>query len=225
LFEPQEVAVVWREERAGGFPFDDAFADGSVGEDRRASGIAEKASADEDARIVVEKKRRATDFNTDGEDVFATTGCQQSLSGREIRQGRATSLADEIEVEDIGSEAEPFANVAGEAGAEVTRASADDEGVDLFSVCAGIGEGAFGGLGGEERGVFDVTGVKSVGGNIESFIDTVENKVARDDAVVAGEDFFDDGAGAGVKLPAEFGGRKNVPTFLLGESVLGGGCS
>jgi hypothetical protein len=116
------------------------------------------------------------------------------LSGRQVRQGSATSLADKIEIEDVWAEAEPFADIAGETGTEIASAGADDEGVDRVSIGASIGEGAFGGLGCEDRSVFQVAGVKNVRRDIESLVHTVENKVARDNAVIAGEDFFDDGA-------------------------------
>ncbi len=138
--------------------------------------------------------------------MFAAAGIEQGVCGRQVGQGCATSLANEIEIEDIRAQAEAFADVAREAGTEIASTGADDEGVDLLAIGPGIGEGAFSGLCREQRGVFHVAGMEDIGSDIESFIDTVENKVARDDAVVAGKNFLNDGARAGVKLTAKVGG-------------------
>jgi hypothetical protein len=83
----------------------------------------------------------------------------------------------------------------------------------------------FGGLRGEHWGMFRITVVENVGRDLESFVDTIEREMAGDDAVVAGKDFLDDCSRAGIELPAEVGRRKDVPTFSLRETLLGGGCS
>jgi hypothetical protein len=138
--------------------------------------------------------------------MLAAAGIEQGLSGRQVRQRRATSLADEIEIENVRAQAEAFANVAGEAWTKISSAGADDEGVDFVTIGSAVVEGAFSGLCSERGGMFHIAVVENVGSDIERFIDTVENKVSSDNAVITGEDFFDDGAGTGVESAAEVGG-------------------
>ena len=149
-----------------------------VGEDGCASAIAEETSADEDADVVVKEESGAADFDADGEDMLAAAGIEQGVSGCEIRQGCATALPNEIKIEEVRAQAEALTDVAGEARTQVAGAGADKEGIDLPASSSGVGKGAFGGLGCEQRRVPGVTGMKNVWSDIESFIDPVENKVA-----------------------------------------------
>src|SRR2546430_17173577 len=97
LFETQQVTVARREDRATGFPLNAAFVC-VVCEDGCPSAIAEETSADEDASVVVKEERGAADFDANAEDMLAAAGIEQGVSGCEIRQGCATTLANEIKI-------------------------------------------------------------------------------------------------------------------------------
>lgn len=138
----------------------------------------------------------------------------------EIRQGCAATLTDKIEIQDVRTKTETFTDVTGKSRTEIACAGAYDKSIDVvvFDFC--IGQSSFRGLGCEERGVFGISGVENVGRNLKRFIDTVESKMPGYDPIVAGEHFFDNGAGTGIELTAQLGSREHVPTFLLRKAML-----
>ena len=72
-----------------------------IREHRRARAVAKEARADEHAGIVIKVKRRAANFDADGQDFFGPAGGEDGLGGAQVRQRRATALADEIKREHV----------------------------------------------------------------------------------------------------------------------------
>ena len=103
-----------------------------VGQHRRARAVAEQAGADENAGVVIEIKRRAANFNADGENSPGAPGGENGLGRPQIRQGGAAALAHQIQGEDIRAQAKPFADVARQARAQIAGAGADEDGVNFI---------------------------------------------------------------------------------------------
>jgi len=69
--ESQRFALVGRETRRAEFPFDTALAGFRfIGQHRRAGTVAEKTRADEDTRIVIQKKCRTANLDAYGQNFF-----------------------------------------------------------------------------------------------------------------------------------------------------------
>src|SRR6185436_9982338 len=103
---------------------------GIVAEEDGARAVAEKAGADENARIVVDVEGGAADFDADREDALRLAGVEEGTGELEIRKSGPATVTDQIREEGGGAKAEQFTHITGEAGTEVTGTGADDQGVD-----------------------------------------------------------------------------------------------
>ncbi len=115
--------------------------------DGRRRAIAEEARADDHAGIVVEVEDGGADFDGDASDGGARVGREDVAGGAERRNRGAAAETDEVLEKRVGAQAELLGDVAGEAGAEIAGAGADEEGVELIRAEIGLGEG-----GGERAG-------------------------------------------------------------------------
>ena len=194
MAEPQRVAFGGHEARGGEFPFDPAaVGQWFVGQNGRAGAVGEQTRADQNAGIVIEKKSRAADLDADGENFFCATGGENGFGGAQIWQRRAAALADEVERENIRTQAELFADVTREAGTQIAGAGADEDGVHFLRPAVGVFQRALRGLGGKRRRVPGEAGLQGVGRLVKNFGERVERKMPRVNAVVAAENFFEDG--------------------------------
>ena len=171
-----------------------------VTQHHRARAVAKQTGADDDAGIVIEKKRGTANFDADGQNFFRPPGGKQSFGGPQVWQSRAAALADEVESEHVGAQAETFADIAGEAGAEVTGASADENGVNFRRRTIGIGEGALCGFGCERGSVFREAGVQNIRSQIKGLGKRVQSNVTCGDAVIAVENLSYDRARTGFEF-------------------------
>jgi len=154
--------------------------------------VGEEAGADEDAGIVVEVESRRADFDGDAGDGGVGV-CRENVAGAaEEGNGSAATETDEILEEGVGAEAEMFGDVAGETGAEVAGAGADEERVEVGWAEAELFEGGRERAGGERGGFGAEAGVELVGGEIEDVCEIGGGEVAFGDAVVALEDGAED---------------------------------
>lgn len=161
LFEAEGIPVAWAEEAPGNLPLHAALmCCGSGRPDRSACAIAEQAGTDEDPGIIIQIEGCAAHLDADGEDVLCPACRQQGLRRAAVRYGGATTLSDQIECVHVGAQAQSLANVAREPRAQVARAGADENGVDVCRRQSGGGEGAFSGLGGEPGRVLRESGVQ-----------------------------------------------------------------
>jgi len=226
VIEPERVAFVGSEARRTRFPFDAAAVQlRFIREHRRARAVAKEARADEHAGIVIKIKRRAANFDADGQDFSRAAGGKQSFRRAQIGQGRAAALADEIECEHIRTQTEPFADIAGETGTQIAGASADEHGVNFIGFAVRVLQRVLRGLGGQCGRVLGETGVERVGRQIENFGNRFQRQVTGGDAVVAAEHFLENGARPR-REPGEWRGfLHRVPAFALGVALGRGGNS
>src|SRR5258706_14185172 len=99
---------------------------------------------------------------------------QEGFSGPQIWQGGAAALADQIQHESIRPNSKPLTNKTGEARTQISGAGADQDGIQLVSGEARVGEGFFRGFGGKTRRMIEKTSVQRVGRNIKGFGEIVE---------------------------------------------------
>ena len=99
-------------------------------------------------------------------------------------------MADEVESHDVLAQAEALADVTREAGTQVTRASADNHGVDLIRRGSRLAQGALAGLCRQQRGVLRKPGVQHIGVQREGFVQIIHGEAATNDAVVTQSHFF-----------------------------------
>ena len=78
---------------------------------------------------------------------------------------------------------------------------------------------------GQRRRVPGETGLQRVGCQIENLRQRFERQMARINAVVAAENFFQEGAGARLELWKLCGVLERVPTLALGDTLRRGGGS
>ena len=188
---------------------------------RTSRAIGEQARADEHARIVIHVKGRAANFDADGENFSGASAGEDGFAGAEVRHRRAAALTDEVEREDVFPQAELFADVAREAGAKIAGAGADEHGVHLGRRAAGILQRAAGGGRGERGRVLGEVRLQVVGRGVENFRKGIQREVAGVNAVVAAQDFFEDGFGARLEL-GELGPLLHrVPARALGMALRG----
>jgi hypothetical protein len=95
-------------------------------------------------------------------------GGDQRVRGAQVGQRGAAALADQVEREDVGAQAEPLGDVAGQARAEVPGARADEEGIDAAWSDAGALERPERGFRRELGRVLRVAAVQDVGLDRES---------------------------------------------------------
>ena len=188
--------------------------------DRRGGAVAEEAGADEDAGIIVEVEGGGADFQGDAGDGGGGLGGEDGGGGAERGDGGAAAEADEVLEEGVGAEVERFRDVAGEAGAEVAGAGADEERVELIGAEAGLGEGGGERAGGEGGAGGAEEGVEFVGGAVEDFLDFRSGEVAGGDAVVAAKNVVKNEMGAAGEAAAHAGFLNDLPALGLG---VGGG--
>ena len=103
--------------------------------------IPEKAEADEDAWFIIQIECGGGDFYGDRRDSGSGICSKDASRGLKEWQGSAASESEEGLEERVGFHAKAFGNVAAEAGAEVSGAGADQQGIDR----RGRGAGAFAG--------------------------------------------------------------------------------
>src|SRR5262245_31210513 len=96
---------------------------------RRRCAIAEQTRADKHARVVVEVEGGAANLNANGQDVLRLARIEQRFGRAQVGQGSAATLADQVEVQNVVPQSQPLAYVAGQAGAQITSAGADDQSV------------------------------------------------------------------------------------------------
>ena len=194
MAEPERVAFGGDEARIGEFPFDAAAAGQRiVGQHGRARAVAEQAGADQNSGVVIHEESRAANFDADGEHSFCAASGENRLARAQVRQGRAAALAHQVEGKYILAQAELFADVAGEAGAQIAGAGADQHGINCFRRTVRIFQGSTRGFGGERRRVRGEAGLQSVGRPVKNFGERFQGKVSRIYAVVPAQDFFEDG--------------------------------
>ena len=190
-----------------------------VGQNRRARAIGKQARADQNAGIVVEKKGRTANFDADGQNFFGAPGGNDGFGRAQIWQCRAAALPDQIERENIFAQAKLFADVTGEAGTKIAGAGADEHGVNFFRGAIRIFQRALCGLDCQRGRVFGEAGLQRVGRLVENFRNWIEREMARVNAVVTAEDFFEDGARTGFELRKLRPVLQRVPAFSLGVAV------
>ena len=95
--------------------------------------------------------------------------------------------------------------IAGESGAEITRASGDENGIDGRNPEAGFLEGFPGGGFGKSGSVLVKAGHHGIGFKDKGIFDAIQSEMTGFDAVAVTEDFAKKSAGAGSQL-MEFGG-------------------
>jgi hypothetical protein len=78
---------------------------------------------------------------------------QQRAGEPKIRQGGRAALANEIEGQNVGAQAQSLDHIPRKARAQVAGAGADDDRTDVTRFHASLGERAFCGLAGERRRV------------------------------------------------------------------------
>jgi hypothetical protein len=135
------------------------------------------------------------------------------------------SPADEIEGEDVRAQAEPFTDVAGEAGTQIARASADEHRVNFAGFAFRVLQRVLRGFNRERGRVFGETGVEYIGRQIENFGNRFQRQMAGGDAVVAAEHFFENGARPRREPGEGRGFLHRVPAFALGVALGWGGNS
>ena len=88
---------------------------------------------------------------------------EQRPAELQVRQGGGAALADQVVGLDVGAQAEPLDDVAGEARAEIAGAGADDDRVDVSRLEPGRGQRLRAGLGRQRRRVGEKAPVERVG--------------------------------------------------------------
>jgi hypothetical protein len=180
--------------------------------------VAKEAGADEYAGIVVEVKGGGADLDRDaGDGGFGPRG-EEGGGGAEGGDGGTAAEADEILEKGVGAEAEGFGDVAGDTGAEVASAGADEEGIELVGVQAGAGEGGGEGAAGEGGCLAAKGRVERVGGGREKIFERGKREVAGGDSAVAPENGGEGEAGAAREARAGLRGFEEAPAVGLGEA-------
>lgn len=146
---------------------------------------------------------------------MAASRGKQRLASAQIWQSGAATLADEVKKLNVGWQAQIFAHVTGQARAEVTGAGAYQQSVYVAGAAIRAGEGFLSGLRGQERGIFGETRMKQVRLRVEDFVERAQGQMAGFDAVVAGQDFSQNGAGAGRERGESRGDLHRLPAFGL----------
>ncbi len=200
LLEPKLVAVGGEMKR---IEIEGAERNGMGGRfgapDRSGGTVGEEAGADENAGIVVEVKRGGADFDGDAGDGRVGVGGENVAGAAQHGNGGAAAEADEILKKGVGAKAELFGDVAGQAGAEIARAGADEERVEIGRTKMKLVESGREGAA-CERGCFVTkAGVELVGREVEDVGELGGREVAFGDAVIA----VKDGAKDELRFPAE----------------------
>ena len=160
------------DQRGGVDPFDAPLrARASLRQHRRAGAVAEQAGADQDAGVVVEVHRGAADLDADRQHVRARRRREQRARELQVGQRGGAALADQVVGLDVGAQAEPLDDVAGEARAQIAGAGADDDRVDVAARRARPRERRRAGLGGERRRVREEAPVERVGVDREHLVE------------------------------------------------------
>jgi hypothetical protein len=132
---------------------------------------------------------------------------------------RAATLANEIKREHVRTQAEPFADVAGEAGTQIAGAGADEHRVNFarFAVC--VLQCALRSLRSQRGRVAGKAGVEYVGCQIKNLGYRFQRQVACGDTAVAAKHFFKNGARPR-RQPGEWRCFLHcVPAFALGKAL------
>jgi hypothetical protein len=87
--------------------------------------------------------------------------------------------------------------IAGESGAEITRASGDENGIDVRNPEAGFLEGFPGGGFGKSGSVLVKAGHHGIGFKDKGIFDAIQSEMTGFDSVAVAKDFAKKGAGAG----------------------------
>ena len=156
---------------------------------------------------------------------MGATGGKDGFRRAEIRQRRATTLADEVERKNIRPQAELLRDIARQAGTEIAGASADDDGIHFGGLAVGIVQGAHGGFNGERGRVLGKAGLQRVRGLVKRLRERVERKMARVNAVVAAKNFLEDGVRTACQLRKGRGIFERVPASSLLVTLTRGGGS
>ena len=118
LFESQGVPVSGLGERPRAFPLHAApRLPRLVANGDGAGAVAEQAGTDQYAAIVVDVKGCASYFYADRKHKSAALGGDQAFGGTQVRQRRSASLADQVQTQNVGPQADPLVHIAREAGA------------------------------------------------------------------------------------------------------------
>jgi hypothetical protein len=123
--------------------------------------------------------------------------------------------AAKVQRQHIRPAAKPFADIARQAGAQVTGAGADNEGIDVVRPVAGMGERAFRGLGCEQGRVPRKTRLQHIGRQFKGLAQILQRQVARGDAAAAVENLFQDRTRAGLELVKPARLQKCLPAVPL----------
>ena len=151
-------------------------------EHRGAGAVAEDARAHQHAGIVVDVERGAAHLDAHRQHVFMPPGRDQRIRGAQVGQRGAAALADQVQREDVGAQAEPLGDVAGQSRAEVAGAGADEDRVDAAWRDAGALERLDGGFRGERWRMLREALVQDVGLDGERIVERIEREVAGADA-------------------------------------------
>lgn len=153
--------------------------------DGGAGAITKQTEADEHAGIVIHVKRGGANLHGDDRDSRFRIGTEISLSAAKRRDGGTAAKAYEVLKIDVVSHAELFRQMAGDAGANVTGASANKEGVDLGGWEVGLFERFFERVAGNHRGKLLEFLVQLTGVLEKDFLRLFEAKVTLIDPGIA----------------------------------------
>ena len=214
--EAKLLAIADVHQRARRFPFDAAASRRRIGgENGRTCAVSEQARADQHARVVVQVHRGTADLDADRQHPLGAPAREQRFGRAHVRQGGAASLADEIERQNVGRQAEPLGHVTRQARAQISGARADDHRVDVAGRETGVVERALCGARCDRRRVLRKSRVEHVGIEIEGLGQVFEREVAAADAVVAAQHFPEDRLRSRVERRKVIGRDKRVPALHL----------
>jgi hypothetical protein len=116
--------------------------------------------------------------------VAGAFGADEGLARAKVWKCRAAALPDEVDAINIRPEPKPFRDVAREAGAEITRASAHNERIDLVARNGCVFEGARGCFEREQWRVFRKAGMQCVGIDPQTLSDRIDGKMTALDSIL-----------------------------------------
>ena len=134
-------------------------------------------------------------------------------------------MTDKVREVDVGAKAELLADVTGEAGAKVSGAGGDDEGIDLLQADPSLICGFASGISGDQRSALGESAMECVWIEGEGFLQIGHREVTKLDAIVTGEHLAEHGLGTAAESREIAGPLKSVPTFPLCVAVLRGRCA